>query len=444
MLVSAAIARWMRVVPAFGILVLPPGLLAQPPATASATPSADSLPATVRRVTAAARVGDPSLRALRAALFAAEGRARSAGLAPPVAVALALSDGPRGDVLAGNAVVELSRELFRGARNDAARAREAASVEAARTELASAERVLEVRVLSAFARAAGAARIADRLARSDRWLADAESALRARFAAGDARYVDVLRVRTERLQAAAERSRMLAEHTASLATLVGIVGAALPPDTLALLVGSASEDSATREWRAVLVDGPDEDALVAGFPAVRAARAAEQGAHANRAGVAASHRPQVVGVVGVQQIGSANGGPTAGFLLGLSSTLPFTARIAQTRGLEAAAAEILFAEASRREAESAARASVRAASARYAAARGRLDGFDTALLLAADAEREAALSEYRAGTLLLMELLDFERALLRVEVERTRALIDATLARGDLFGLASPDLGAKP
>ena len=49
-------------------------------------------------------------------------------------------------------------------------------------------------------------------------------------------------------------------------------------------------------------------------------------------------------------------------------------------------------------------------------------------------ERESALAAYRTGSLSLLELIDFERALSRAEIERIRALIDAADALADLFG----------
>ncbi|HCT57123.1 MAG TPA: hypothetical protein DGD08_07905, partial [Gemmatimonas aurantiaca] len=71
---------------------------------------------------------------------------------------------------------------------------------------------------------------------------------------------------------------------------------------------------------------------------------------------------------------------------------------------------------------------------RYSAARERLDAFDAALLRGARDERESALAAYRTGSLSLLELLDFERALSRAEIERIRALVDAADAWADLLG----------
>jgi len=429
-------------------LVVSSSCLAVPRASAQAVPTdaADARPLAVAmtRLLGAARGSDPRLTTLRALVEAAAARSRAVGLAPPLALSASASDGPQADLLAGNLGVEVGRELFLGARSAAARTRAQVDVDAAQAELDAAERLLEMRVLTALAQVAGATRIADRLDRSDRWLADAESALGARLAVGEARYVDVLRVRTERLQAVAERSRMLADRAASLEALRVMVGDAISEDSLRRLVDGAGTDAALAEWRAALDDGPLEALLVAGFPAVRSAIAGEAAARAERGVVAAGLRPSVTGAAGLQRIGPANGGSTLGLVLGFSTTLPFTAATARERTLAAADATTDAARAGRAAATARARATVRAARVRYDASRTRVDAFDAALLVAADAEREAALGEYRSGTLSLLELLDFERALVRVEVERTRALLDAVQARGALLGLESPDIGVVP
>jgi outer membrane protein TolC len=80
---------------------------------------------------------------------------------------------------------------------------------------------------------------------------------------------------------------------------------------------------------------------------------------------------------------------------------------------------------------------------RYEAARARITALDGALLVAAEQERETALAHYRAGTLTLLELLDFERALLRVELERADAIRDAASVRAALLGgsiISTPEM----
>ena len=413
-------------------------------AEAEAQPSrseSSSVSSMVDRIATAARSGDPALRAARAAVAAAEARHGAAGFAPPLVASAGLSDGPDGDLAAGNVVFQVGRELFLGAHRTADRAFSAAAVGAAIAELGARERLVDVRVLEIFVHAAGWARISQRIRRSDEWLSVAEEALRSRFATGTVRYVDVLRVRTERLQLGAELSRARAGSAGALASLVGLVGESLMTDTLRTMVDSAASDSASGQWRALLVDAPVADSLIALFAAVRSADADVARARAALLEVAAEQRPQISGAVGLQRLGPANGGPAAGLLIGLSSTLPFSVRSSYSRARAAADADLLLATTRSDAANAASVVAVRSARIRYDAARERLDGFDLAQLVAADAEREAARAEYSAGTLSLIELLDFERALLRVEVERIRALLDAATALSEVFGLSPMDTG---
>lgn len=404
----------------------------------SAPPSVSAM---VERIATAARAGDPAIRAAHAAVAAAEARHGAAGSAPPLVATAGLADGPGGDVTAGNFELTVGRALFRGARVGAARALTSAAVSAALADLGARERLVEVRVLERFVHAAGWTRIAQRLRRSDEWLSVADEALRSRFAAGTVRYLDVLRIRTERLQLGAELSRARAGSASALAAVAGLVGAAISPDTLRMMVEVAATDAASGEWRALLADAPVADSLSKLFVDVRATSADVTRARAALLEVAADQRPQVSGAVGLQRIGPANGGPSAGLLIGLSSTLPFSARASSARARAAADADLRWATLRSDAATAASVAAVHAARIRYDAARERLDGFDLAQLVAADAEREAALAEYGAGTLSLIELLDFERALVRVEVERIRALLDAASALSEVFGLSPMDTG---
>lgn len=412
--------------------------------TAVAQSSRSQLPSVasvLERISSAVRAGDPSLRAARAVVAAAEARHGAAGFAPPIVASAALADGPGGDLVAGNVEFQVGRELFIGARLAASRAASSVAVGAAIAELRARERLVDVRVLEQIVHAAGWARVAQRLRRSDEWLSVAEEALRSRFAAGTVRYVDVLRVRTERLQIGAELSRARAGGASALASLAGLVGVSLAADTLRALIDSAASDGASGQWRALLVDAPSADSLTRLFADVRAADADVARARAMLLEVAAEQRPRVSGSVGVQRIGPANGGPSVGLLLGLSSSLPFSARASYSRARAAANADLLSATLGVDAATAASSAAAQSARIRYDAARERFDGFDVAQLVAADAEREAALSEYGAGTLSLLELLDFERALLRVEVERIRALLDAASALSEVFGLSPMDTG---
>ena len=100
----------------------------------------------------------------------------------------------------GNARFELSREFLSGARRRGERGAADAEVRLAIVALAAEER----RALAAAARAlygaAGWRAITRRLAAQDSLLISAEASVRARFGVGESRYVDVLRLRTERLR----------------------------------------------------------------------------------------------------------------------------------------------------------------------------------------------------------------------------------------------------
>jgi cobalt-zinc-cadmium efflux system outer membrane protein len=145
----------------------------------------------------------------------------------------------------------------------------------------------------------------------------------------------------------------------------------------------------------------------------------------------ATRRPQFSAGIGAQRIG----GDDAGFgpTIGISMSLPFTARRGNLAAAEAADRAVDAATAGRRASLAALRGGLAAAHARYEAARTRLAVYDAALLRGAREERESALAAYRSGDLSLLELLDFERALSSAEIERTRAVIDASDALADLF-----------
>ena len=76
---------------------------------------------------------------------------------------------------------------------------------------------------------------------------------------------------------------------------------------------------------------------------------------------------------------------------------------------------------------------IAAAAARYLGASERVGIYEAALLSGARAERDVALANYRDGTLSLLELLDFERALVDAEVGRLESLLAAADAWADLL-----------
>ena len=386
---------------------------------------------------AAVRRSSPELAARRAEVQAAAARLRATGFAAPASLSASAEEIPGGaDLTRANLRLGLEREFLSGGRREAARALAAADVGAAEAALQLAEQRLDAEAWRAVQRVAGGIRIARRLAAEDSLLTAAETALRARFSVGEARYVDVLRLRTERLHIQADRAEALtgvAVGRRALQTLLGTVGA----DSLAeRLIATAPDpfDSDT------LPSPPSLDTLLARSGAARLADAAVERARAARALVAAEQRPRLTAELGIQRFQGENGarvGPTVGGSL----SLPGTARRANRAGLAAADAQVAAAEAASASTRAAIGGALLAARDRYEAARVRLALFDAVLLRGARQEREAALAAYGSGDLSLLELIDFERSLSRAEIARVRARTDAADALADLFSAAAAAAG---
>ncbi|MBB4637532.1 TolC family protein [Longimicrobium terrae] len=397
--------------------------------------SAQETPATVALRQAVQR-SNPQLSARRAGVESARTRAAASGFAPPAALSAEVEEVPGGIDLTGASVrVEVGREFLSAGRRDAARALAATDVRAAEASLTAAVSRLDAAVSRSLAAAAGWSAIARRLAGEDSLLAAAGEALTARFSVGEARYVDVLRLRTERLRVQGERAEALAGARAARVALIGLLGSIDDGD--ALVDAAVVEAGAAF---AILPPPPDPDSLLARSAAVRSAQAGVDRARAGRVLAAADQRPRWSGAAGVQRFGAGGGGGgMVGATLGGSVTLPSTARRANRAGLAAADAEIAAAVSERAATVSSVRAELAAALGRYEAARTRLSAFDAALLRGAREEREAALASFRTGDLSLIELLDFERALARAETERLRGYLDAAGALADLHAAAGHD-----
>lgn len=406
-------------------------------AAAQGAPAADSA------LLGALRRANAELAARRAALEAAQAGVRGTGFAGPLRLSAEAEEIPDGLNLpgAGSLRVEVEREFLSPGRRNAQRALAGTDVRAAEASLRATEQRLLAEANRALVRAAGASLVARRLAAEDSLLAAAEDALRARFSVGEARYVDVLRLRTERLRIAGERAEALAAAAAgrrALQTLLTPAGAPAPETLLDRLVRSSLAPLAGD----TLPAPPDPDSLLARSGAAALADAAVERARAARALLAADQRPRLSAAVGVQKFEGENGavfGPT----LGGSVTLPSTARQGNRAALAAADARVAAAEAERAATLATLRGTLLAARERYDAARARLALFDAALLRGVRQEREAALAAYSAGDLSLLELLDFERALSRAEIQRVQARVDAADALADLYSAAAAAAGAE-
>ena len=410
------------------------------PATPATTPADTARAAIVALVLRSS----PELAARQAALDAAEARLRAAG--PPTAMALsAETEGvPSGVDLtrAQSLRVQAEREFVPAGVRAAARAVAQTDVDAGRAAL----RLAEQRLIAVAGRAlialAGWSAIARRHTDEDSLLGSAEASLRSRFAVGDARYVDVLRLRTERLRVQSERAGALAESQAARRALEGL----LPQDAadraaaqrLRALADGVAAAGTTQPPFAVVPPAPDVDSLLvaSGQAALADARLAR--ATAERARLVAEQRPRLSAFLGVQRFAGDAGYPI-GPVAGATLSLPFTARAANEARAAAASSDVLAATAERRAALATLRATLLAARDRYEAARARIASFDAALLRGARDERESALGAYRSGELSLLDLLDFERALARAETERLRNRIDAADALAALFGAGRSD-----
>lgn len=392
--------------------------------------------ATERALISAALEASPELDALRAEVAAARARVSAAGFAGPFVLSGEIEDVPDGYDLGAAAVrIEIGREFLTGGRSAAARSLAATDARSAELALIAAERRLTAAVIRELARATAAATVALRLAAEDSLLVSAEASLRSRFAVGDARYVDVLRLRTERLRVQNDRASAVAEATVAREALLGLAGPA-GTTTLGPLLESTMASLSTAIPDEPLPPAPAVDSLLALAGEVLLARNAVARAEATRAVVIAEQRPRLVGSFGAQrtmEAGESNFGP----VIGASITLPFTARRANTAVATAADSEVRAAEAALEAARSRVRAELSGALARYEAARERLAVYDAALLRGARQERETALATYRTGDMSLIELLDFERALSLAEIEHVRAGADAAEAYATLIAAAS-------
>lgn len=376
----------------------------------------------------------PALLALRSRLATVRAQADASGRRGPATLSTGLSEAPVSALDQGNLRMELGREVGAGARLRAERTRAEVEIREGEAELEAATRAIAPALLSALLETAGARRMAERLAAEDALLDDAEEGLRARFAVGEARFVDVLRVRTERLRVQSERAELVAVEAAARAVLLAL----LATDEVGGMSRRARAESlmvrtTLGEWRTQLPSDADARVLEPIVLDLLLADVAVARAEGTRALGAASRRTRAEAFIGVQRIGQASNGPTFGPSAGVSWTLPRTASTANQR---AALAEQLDVDASaqmRRAIAAAVQSRLKSAREYYSAALRRIDAYDAALLSGAREERDGALAAYRAQRLTLLELLDFERALARAEIGAIDALMDAASAYAALM-----------
>lgn len=407
---------------------------------APAGPAADSLAALrlLARLQASARDASLPVRAARAELEAAQARARATGFAAPAFLSAGIAEAPNANLDQGNLRVEVGRAFFTGPRRRAERAVAEAEVRAAGIVVAAVERQVDAVLRRELIRAAGEQLVADRLGAEDALLVSTEEGLRTRFAVGQARYTDVLRLRTERLRVQSERATTVAAARAARFAVASLVDDSLR-QTFQAAVDSLARADLAAAWRQLLPETATAESLLATTADVQRAAIAVARARAAGALATAERRPQIEAFAGLQRIGQANNGPALGPSVGVTLSLPFTAARANRAAAAASASEVAAAQAGEQATVARTRANIAAALERYQAARQRLEVFDAALLRGAREEREGALAAYRTNSLTLLELIDFERALARAEIDRIEALIDAADAWADVVTGGSAD-----
>lgn len=371
------------------------------------------------------------LIAARLALRAAEARVAASGNRSPAALSAEAEEIPSGINLtkAGSFRLDVEQELLGSSLRKAQRRAASADTDIARAALAVAERRLLSSLDRDLMRLTGWNAVARRLAAEDDLLSSAEASLRGRFASGDSRYVDVLRLRTERLRVQSERAAAITEAGAARTAILGLLGITETSTDLR----SALDRIGQVDPSLALAPIPPIDSLLNSSGAMQLSQARVGRANALRQLSIAELGRRMTASVGAQRFQNERGGYLVGPALGFSTTLPFTTPKANRAKAQAAVLDLQFAEADQHAQVAMLRSAIAVARDRYEAARNRLSIYETALLRGAREERESALASFRSGDLSLTELLDFERALARAEVDRIRARIEAAEALGDVY-----------
>src|SRR5262245_45815059 len=237
----------------------------------------------IRRFHGLVKDHSTELVALRAAVDAARARQASTGFGAPIRLESEIED-------QGQSVkLGIAKSFLAPGVTGSARALAGADVELAELELALAERRLQIVTEELLVRAAAARAVANRLASESAVLGTVEEGLRVRFAVADARYVDVLRIRTEQLRAQSELAVTEAEGREVRLELWKLTGVAPTPETRRLLeslIATVRVDSLTAE----LAGAPTIDSLVSVAPDVRRATVEVSRATAARSLTSAQHR----------------------------------------------------------------------------------------------------------------------------------------------------------
>lgn len=414
---SSRISPWRCALAALAVAIMPGARTAY-----AQDQVADTL---VTRLTRLARETAPAVLARKADLRAATAAVEAAAPIPAPTLQGELENVPGGVRLDQAQQIRAGAEflVFRGGRADALKTAARRREDAAAAAVVLSERRVEAGVRRSLVGYLAAKASDARLASEDSLLAEGEKALQLRFEQGEARYVDVLRLRTARLLLATDRASVQAIAVTRRQQVLGVLPDSLHPDA------SATMDAIARNHRPgdlVLLVTPPDSAVAALITALQG------GAEASVEVARTARQTEIFGFAGVQRFLDIDNqfkiGPSLGFGVALPFLTPGSNRAAATAAVTGRDASIAAVEA-RRVTLHAALAQART---RYDAARARLDAMDAVLLAGARSEREAALAAYRSGQLSLIEFLDFERALGRADLARLEALIAAADAAAEL------------
>lgn len=401
------------------LVLLGRGVAAQEPALVTT--------AQVQALRQAQRSNDPLLAARQATIEAARLRLGAVARRGPLDLSFELEEFRVTDPLNQTVRIAAAHEFVPAAAVSAVSARRLAQLELEEARLAGAALVAGIDLDRHVIEASVWQRIRARLLEEDSLLVRAGATLNARFAAGDARYIDVIRLRTERIRVQSEAIDALALAQSARLRLVGLVG-----DDAAEIVDAAV--ASVRELRIPTL--PAARDLIASAPAIQLAAAEVTIARADLGSTRAESLRRWTAGVGLQRF-EAGTGYTIGPVLMGSVSLPTPQRAVRNALAQAAAQDTVSASRTHRAAISRLRADVAGAEARFNAARQRYESSDARLLAAAREERESALVAYATGELSLIELLDFERALARAETQRLESYLRMVDAWADIWRAAA-------
>lgn len=251
---------------------------------------------------------------------------------------------------------------------------------------------------------------------------DLEELVRVRIGTGGARYLDLLRLKAERVRLendVIESERTLREHRQSLHALMGLAGddPIEPADSMTYvpLADSLSQILAQ---------------AIESRPALQAARFEMERGQAGVESARAGYFPSPEISLGLDWVAGIDG---AGWGGGVSVPLPFVpwtdrkGRVAEAEAAkESAEAKLLAARLSLE-------TSVRNAFASVRSAERQLASFEGALLADAEDALRTATENYRAGQIDGLDLFETLRSYRTIQIEHVRALLNYELARIDLF-----------